>query len=410
MARTLFGGAGETPVTFASATRFVFLLGDRFTGVSATEAQRQFRWRGAGTINRFGMWIISNGRGTDTSFFLRINGANTALTFTVPGGGTGYFEDAVNEVAIADGDLVSLGITSGSGAGSLVFDQHVMQFEADTGTSVMYGCYANTALTGAVTRYTGFTGKGGTATEAVVSGPAGADGTFSRLGVYVVSNSLASATTTLRFRKNGVNGAQVVTIAAGATGLFEDVTNSDAVDAADLIGISIATVGGGGGSITIGLVTTRFVSSDGPFQIGTVMVDGNFPSSTVSSYFLCFGGQGAGRASEAETQVDLPFRYVARGLSTRLSGNGSSVPVTVTVRKNGADTAIQATAPIATNGVFTDTADAVEFLSGDLIDFRVSPTTGDATVTVDWILLTLDSTPARTRRTGVVMMRMEGVG
>lgn len=411
MARVIAGGNGTTTLTLASTTRYFSLLGDRTASATTTEATWQTVWRGAGQLSFFQLVIKLNSRPSATEFTVRINGADTPLTISVPGGATGLFEDTANAVAIADGDLVTVRATTGTGgSGSITAGLVAVTFEADAGTSTMYATHPNAALTGALTRYCGFLGSGLTATEALTAAPAGSAGRISDLAVRIGANSLASATLTIRVKKNGVDTGIVITVAPGVTGWVYDLVNTADFLATDTINLSLITTGGGGGSVTVGLMLMKFDSVAGDIQVGQVMTDSSYPSASADSFFAFLSELGAGVASEVNAQLRLNYFARFRGLNVRVTGNAASAPITVATRKNGADAAQSLTVPIAGNGNYADTTHVDEFESGDLVDVRVSATTGDTTVKFDWMLMGMDASPLPTRRMGAVMMKAEGVG
>src|SRR3990167_7824688 len=69
-------------------------------------------------------------------------------------------------------------------------------------------------------------------------------GMLKQLYVNVPANT-ATANSTVRVRKNGANGNQLVTIPSATTGVFEDNVNTDAVAAGDEV--AYETVRGGTG-------------------------------------------------------------------------------------------------------------------------------------------------------------------
>ena len=77
---------------------------------------------------------------------------------------------------------------------------------------------------------------------------ADAELTFSDLTILVRSNNL-DATSTLRFRKNNVDGNQSVSIAANTAGLFSDMANTDTTAVEDLINYRLVAGTGGTGDL-----------------------------------------------------------------------------------------------------------------------------------------------------------------
>ena len=75
--------------------------------------------------------------------------------------------------------------------------------------------------------------------------------TLQNLTVKANSNTRADATT-VTVRKNNANTAITVSITAGSTALFQDLVNTVAVVAGDLVSIQFVTGAGGGNINAIG--------------------------------------------------------------------------------------------------------------------------------------------------------------
>ena len=85
--------------------------------------------------------------------------------------------------------------------------------------------------------------------EADAQAPAAGNFTTFQYTIVVQTNSLGT-TTTWAFRKNGADGNGVITVGAGLTGTFQDLTNLDDMVLGDLICYQYRE-GGGGGALTI---------------------------------------------------------------------------------------------------------------------------------------------------------------
>lgn len=70
-----------------------------------------------GTISYFQMNVQSNTRTGDVTVTLNKNGVATALTFTIPAGGTGKFGDFTHSVAFAAGDVFNIQLTMAPSTG-----------------------------------------------------------------------------------------------------------------------------------------------------------------------------------------------------------------------------------------------------------------------------------------------------
>jgi hypothetical protein len=89
--------------------------------------------------------------------------------------------------------------------------------------------------------------------------------TVSNLRMFLSANTYATDAT-VRMRKAGVDVAQNLTLTAGATGYFEDPTNTDAFSASDEISLSIT--GGTSGSVSVEIlgVTEQEIIAGAPMR------------------------------------------------------------------------------------------------------------------------------------------------
>lgn len=73
--------------------------------------------------------VSANASASTATMVLRVNGVDTAVTYTIAGGATGTFTDTSNSVAVAAGDLLSI---QGSGSnGTITFRNMGMRYAAD---------------------------------------------------------------------------------------------------------------------------------------------------------------------------------------------------------------------------------------------------------------------------------------
>lgn len=106
--------------------------------------------------------------------------------------------------------------------------------------SFLHGGYqANTVGFGSIL-FTHYTSVVQTAIEADAQTAFSNACTLSRQTIHISTNTTDEATT-VRTRVNGVDGNQVITIAASITGVFQDLVNTDAILSADLSNFEIDT-------------------------------------------------------------------------------------------------------------------------------------------------------------------------
>lgn len=235
---------------------------------AANEIRQQRRFRTASVLSNLRMYLTTNG-GT-THIRTRINGVNGNLVATAAAAATGEFEDIVNSDNIAIGNLVNL--QSDNDGGANVITIHVKSSCAVRQPTCHLA--AGFVVSFNQTRY--FTMEGiltGSAVEGNSQMKARADCGLNNLYVYVDVSTL-NVDAVVRIRKNGADGNLHVHIAAFATGIFEDLVNSDNCVAADEINYQFVAPNGAG-SITVFNIGVEQGSPSGgamPWNIGrTVM-------------------------------------------------------------------------------------------------------------------------------------------
>lgn len=242
------------------STTFFYAFGGRIAFASTTESNEQIDVETAGTLKNFGVRVSLNGRTTATIVGIRKNGLNGNQAISVAAATTGVFEDTTNTDTVTVDDAVCFFATTGTGGGSfrfingawVEFETTNSQWQIFTGQSGGDG-----DATFAVGTY--FIPVGGiltndyTATESETSLEPQTAFTASKLQCRVITNTITAAST-LRFRTNGLNGNQVVTIAASTSGLFQDATGTDTIGANDDINYQLAT-GGTGTSVILSCIS-----------------------------------------------------------------------------------------------------------------------------------------------------------
>lgn len=239
----IMAGSGVPSTATASTSYFGAFGGTLVNATTIAEARKQPVVRASSTLANMQLYVISNGRSTDTLLRSRKNGANGNMLITVPAGATGYFEDTTNSDSLAAGDNFNYAFTTGTGAGTISWST-ISAFLTPTGTIMtpLLAASNNATVTFAVgTLFHPFGGSilGTIASEANAYTKYNYSATLSNLFLSVSANT-HTGTRTINFRKNGANGNQTFTISAGATGYFEDTTNTDAVVANDLVNMQLS--------------------------------------------------------------------------------------------------------------------------------------------------------------------------
>lgn len=305
--------------------------------INATEAVRAFRMRKAGTIS--GLAVNINGTGTSRTYKSRINPAsggwaapadgNLAVS---PGNGlSGWFYDDVNSDSINAGDEVAISLTS---TGTPTGYTARMVFEASAG-HVAYYCAVGSAALGAVSRASALAGVlGSFGSLSAALNVCRIAGTFSDFQVVVTTNG-TSGTITPRFGKNGAAANMACTISAGATGHFEDNSNTDTVASGDSVNYRIS---GATGGITFVLLGVAFTASGGVAN-DVIASPGNGASWTAGTtyYIPISGGVSTGVTTESQAQIQHGFSGTLSKIRANIQTNSATSDVTFKSRINGAD-------------------------------------------------------------------------
>lgn len=341
-----------------------------------TEARLQTLIRDTYTLGSFFVRIAANTRDGTGTARSRVNTANGAHSVSIPASTTGLFEDTANTNALVATDLLttSLTITGSSGSTSVSAIAFVLT-HASAQSSILGGSGASTALFSAGATSYGFTAGGLriTATETDVQLTVRSAITMAFLRIYLPSNSINTGTSTFRTRINTANGSVIVSVGFGATGSFEDTTNSDSIAAGDVIDYQLIT-SGSSGSITISALHARCIGLR-PFMTAIAS------SISADSYGIIHGNVGS-NATEAQTQTTLRTAFTASQLFVRVTAHAASGGVTVYLRQGGVSTALAVAIAEGATGAFEDTADTINYASGNVINHFVDHGGGAGTITI----------------------------
>lgn len=213
-------------------------------------------------------------------------------------------------------------------------------------------------------------------------------GTFSRLYVKITANT-ATAASTIRTRKTGVNGNQSLPIPAGFTGIVEDSSNTDTIVSGDYMGYQLVT--GSGGTLTISILSVIW---DAATNVLSRFVNEGYAVAGASvTHFLPIAGDRSGTTSnESVCEQSLKRAVTAKNAGVYVTSNARTTTTTFTVRKSVADTAltISVTGSSTSIGLFENTANAIAFVADDEIAWELTTGSGTTTLAVDALFLTLE--------------------
>ena len=346
-------------------TRFFGLAGEIYS--ESTEANVQTRVREATDLQNLYVRILTNSLVTASTWTLRVNGAtDTTLEVSVPAGLTGVFEDTTGTVTVVDGDLVNTIMVTPAGSGSI--EVSVISYTLISDNPMLIAILPFTFNPSTSAFYSPVGAFDPTTVETRAEYTMRASLTLSNLRLFVSANSITAASTYV-LRKNQANGNMSVSIPASTTGAFEDTVNTDAVVSGDEIN-TLLTTGAGHGGISITVNSSTMKSSSPVAHLGCAQPGTTGVFANNIAYFPISGRIATQDTfTEADTKVKTRTSFTAADLMVNINSNTVDGASTVTLRKNGAATALSVSIPASTSGIFED-ASTEEFGNADDINFE----------------------------------------
>ncbi len=249
-----------------SLTLFFSIIGDLGSGESA-ESDTEYTLRQGVTFTNMRCFVQVNNTDNASTFDFREDGiSSTNLSISIGANTTGDFEDTGSE-PVSTGSTVNYRVVAGAGIGgdSITFTiMHMLQAGAVVGRN-MGVAGVSTKSPGTTDQHT-LEGPFNTAVELNTQIEAAVAVDVTDMFVLVTANSLTTAATTIVLRLNGADSTLSISIAAGASGIFEaSDTVSIAVD--DLLNWQLSVAAGGSGTIQtviIGLEQGQAGVGEGP--------------------------------------------------------------------------------------------------------------------------------------------------
>lgn len=197
-------------------------------------------------------------------------------------------------------------------------------------------------------------------------------GIYSNLNLQVTANGVTAAST-VRWRRQGVDGNQTITIPASTTGWFEDASNTDGVAATDAVDYKV-TAGATGTTLAYRAVSCLFKPDStssaffGPPSTATSPTEHYTTANGVSVYASPLITGADAMATTTTGLADTEGRLgVAAGKLTNFRVNVLANPYTsaitaTTMKDAGATaTALTVSIPGSSTGVFEDATHSVVF-------------------------------------------------
>lgn len=330
---------------------------------NATEANRSIIIRTPGSASKMYISVTSNDLITPSTLTYRKNSADGSQAISIPAATTGRFQDAANFDSLLSGDLVGYQLITGAAGTTFLLSIISHNFNSSTSASQRLVAQIGAAA-GAADPYpiSSFDTVSATGNQCKIYGNGG---TFKNMAVFISSNTRDSAMVVF-FNNNGVNQTMTVTVPAMTSGLFEDVVNSDAVVANDLVRWN-ETRGGTVGAVTVATIAVDFETTDNTFLVNS------FGTTTVSAGAATFykpiaGGDGTNSTTESEAQGLGLTQFTLTNFRVFVANNGITAASTVNVRKNGANSGMTVSITASTNGEFEDIVNSVSVIPTDLLN------------------------------------------
>lgn len=221
----------------------------------------------------------------------------------------------------------------------------------------------------------GFSAVAGTETNLEKQWVRTGSGTFSGLRANVIANSINTGSSTMKMRIDGADGNLSVSMAAGATGWFEDVTHTDTVATGHQVNYKIT---GSGASGTI-QVRRACVEWDSTFQ--WFRSTGSTGALSLSPRYCGLNDSGKPQSTETDRQAKFRVAGTLQKGVVFVSANSRDGSVTFVSRKNAADGNISISVTSTSTGEFEDTTHSDSIASTDLANWKVTigGTTGSIT-------------------------------
>lgn len=215
--------------------------------------------------------------------------------------------------------------------------------------------------------------------------------TLSNLYMRIPANS-KTTTSTFLIRVNGANGNSTISMTAGATGEFEDTSNTDSISAGDEATFNFSS--GSAENITRavwGCVVDA--SSNTTIPLGNGIYSGHMTTAS-ATHFSNITGPSFWDATEANRNFEMRCGGTVANFQVNVSANTTSSTTTFGIRDNGATGNGLISVTAGATGIFEDNVNTDTISSGDTLGYYQTrgTGTGSANSTYSCEFTTTDST------------------
>lgn len=208
---------------------------------------------------------------------------------------------------------------------------------------------------------------------------AGFPGTLSNLYQRLVTNDRGAST--IRLRKNGANGNQLLSIGASSGAAeFEDDVNTDAIVTGDEVDIELITGAGG----------TTFIQTVGALKFAATTntvtrihsTDHGAMSTASTTFFFPLGGRCSTPGTvEADATAEMQTAGTFKYYGIRVATNARSTDTVTGIRISGVDGTVIFTVTAGSTGTFLNATNSDAVVVGDDACFYVRLGTGTGSFT-----------------------------
>lgn len=368
MATVLYQSSRVTQSQIPAATLYYSSGACTTLASNTVEANRQPIRRTPGSASKMYIGVVANDLITPSTLRFRKNSTDGSQVVSVPAATTGRFQDAANFDTILAGDLVGYQLTTGAAGTTFIFPFISHNFSSDINTSQRLLLQLGGAPITSDNSYPISSADSGSfaGNDCRIYGNGG---TFKNMAVFVTANT-RNGTLVFNLRNAGGLLTPTVTIPAATTGLFEDLVNSYAAVATDLIKWS-GDISGASGSVTVATIAVDFETTDRTFLLnnwGTLVV----AAAAATFYKPLAGGNALNSTTESDAQSLGLTQFTLTNFRTFTASNGITAASTMRVRKNGANGNLVISITASTSGEFEDIVNSDSVIPTDLLDVQVT--------------------------------------
>lgn len=358
--------ASETGIVYAAGvTRY-----DPVCSIVGASLEGRVIWTARDTYTLADLYVRVTANATTASSTVRSrkNTANGNQSVSIGAAATGVFQDSVNTDAIVSGNTLASQTVVGAG-GSLTITIIGYSLATAANNTPIFGTFGYATAGASFTAYFALMGIPyllASLAEARSQYTFRTASTLSNMMFYLETNTRSDAST-FRTRINGGNGSQVVSVAAGATGTFEDAVNTDSVVAGNTVNYQVVT---GAGTGALVFYNFYMKSTSTVRQTASARAYVTALGSGLTRYKAIEGSSQDFATVEANTQIATPFAFTAQNGFLNLPTNNVNGTSTFTLQKNGVASAISMSVGASATGIFED-ADTVSFSATDTVGWTI---------------------------------------